>query len=85
LLQRPIGEVLRELAIGSAVERALLDQKGPLAHLLALSIALERGDWATVSATARLVGIEEAVASDLNAQARYWADELQLTSGGKAY
>ena len=80
LLGRPIGDVLNELAIGLDVKRALLERKGPLAELLALAVASERGDWTEATGKAAILGIDEAVANELHARARHWTDELQLSA-----
>jgi hypothetical protein len=58
----------------------LLERKGPLAELLGLAVAMERGDWTELAAKATILGVDEAVANDVHGRARRWTDELQLSA-----
>lgn len=73
LVARPIEEVLRDLAIDREVERALLVAEGPLAHLLALAVAHERGDWAALTREAGILRVTESETAAIYQDSTRWA------------
>ncbi len=81
IIGRPMVELLRELPIPADVKDALISLSGPLAPVLGLVAACERGDWdraATMAADLH-TSIEVVAASHLDAIA--WAQE-ELTETG---
>lgn len=76
LVARPIGEVLRSLAIDREVEQALLHDEGRLAHLVPLAIAHERGDWLTLTREALALGVDERDTAEIHQASLRWAREV---------
>lgn len=76
LVARPIEEVLRGLAIDPEVEQALLRDEGRLAHLVPLSIAHERGDWATLTREALALGVDQLATAEIHQASLRWAHEV---------
>jgi EAL and modified HD-GYP domain-containing signal transduction protein len=72
LFGTPLADVLAPLAIGDAVQRALLAQQGELGALLALVEAAERGEFATVAAALEAAQLPAAQFSALVAEANLW-------------
>lgn len=54
MTQTPLKEVLVYLPLTKDINNALLHRNGPLGHILACTLAYERGDWHTVAATSDL-------------------------------
>jgi EAL and modified HD-GYP domain-containing signal transduction protein len=73
LVARPIEEVLHDLAIDREVERALLLSEGPLARLLALAVAHERGDWPALSREAGILRVTESETAAIYQDSTRWA------------
>lgn len=73
LVGRPIEEVLRDLAIDSEVERALLLNEGLLANLLAFAVAHERGDWPALAREAATLNVTESEAAAIHQDSTRWA------------
>jgi EAL and modified HD-GYP domain-containing signal transduction protein len=53
VLGRPLAELVGELPLSPEARSALLEGTGPLAPLLACTIAYERADWTQVAELAR--------------------------------
>ena len=58
VLGRPLTELVDELPLSSEARGALLDSTGPLAPLLACTVAYERADWAQVAQQAQQFRLE---------------------------
>lgn len=54
MTQTPMKEVLTYLPLSKDINDALLHHQGPLGHILACTLAYERGDWKAVSAVSNL-------------------------------
>jgi c-di-GMP-related signal transduction protein len=83
----PLPEVLSQLGVSLDVEVALLDQKGPLADLLATAIAYERGSWQTVETRLAAFGVTEEMAADVYTRALEWTHDVlgsELTEPSRA-
>lgn len=72
LFGSPLPDVLAPLAIGDAVQRALLDGEGELGTLLAIVCAAERCDGAAVTAGLDAVGVDMADFNGMTAEANLW-------------
>lgn len=80
MLGLPIAQLLERLPVSADVRDALIDGTGPHAGLLALAVAYEAADWATVeSCTAALHAVDVVSVvptyGDLYATAVSWARE----------
>ncbi len=76
LMGRPMEEVLEQLPIMDDIKKALLGNTGPLQDLLQLVIALERGDWTTMSLLASDLRLQEENLGDLHLEAMQWAQSM---------
>ncbi len=72
LFGSPLADVLAPLAIGDAVERALLAQQGELGELLALVAAAERRDFGAVALALKAVQLPADEFGALVAEAYLW-------------
>jgi EAL and modified HD-GYP domain-containing signal transduction protein len=72
LFGSPLQDVLAPLAIGDAVQDALLDGDGELGALLALVCAAERCDGAAVAAGLDAAGLDVAGFNDMVVDANLW-------------
>ena len=59
VLGRPLPQLVKELPLSPEARGALLDGTGPLAPLLACSVAYERADWSKVSEIANQLRLPE--------------------------
>ncbi len=80
MLGIPIAQLLERLPVSADVRDALLDGTGPHATLLALAVAYEAADWATVASCIAALRSADAVPvtprySELYATAVTWARE----------
>jgi c-di-GMP-related signal transduction protein len=65
IVGRPMAELIAELPVTDDVVDALVLHKGPLEPLLGCVQAYEKGDWASVSAFATLIGVDSAAISQI--------------------
>ena len=72
LFGSPLSDVLAPLAIGDAVQRALLEGQGELGALLATVCAAERCEGAAVAAGLDAVGLDVADFDAMGAEAYLW-------------
>jgi len=72
LFGSPLRDVLAPLAIGDAVQRALLDGEGELGTLLAIVCAAECCDGAAVTAGLEAAGVDVADFNGMTAEANLW-------------
>jgi EAL and modified HD-GYP domain-containing signal transduction protein len=75
LLGMPMPAVLERLPVSGDVRDALISGTGPLAPVLRLAVAYERGEWGNVDATEGMPPALEADLSGLYADAAVWATE----------
>jgi len=75
LLGMPMPAVLERLPVSGDVRDALISGTGPLAPVLRLAVAYERGEWGNVDATEGMPPALEADLSRLYADAAVWASE----------
>lgn len=75
IMGRPMSSVLRDLPIPGDIKDALIAGSGPLASVLRLVIAYERGDWDRVTAVAADLRIGTDVVAESYLEAVAWAHE----------
>ncbi len=80
LVGRPMNEVLEELSVAPEIREALLGADTRFGHVLALILAYERADWATIEARAEVLGLPEDVLPELFSCSLTWAREIFETS-----
>lgn len=80
LVGRPMREVLDELAVSPEIRAALLGENTLFGHVLALIVAYERADWATIDARAAALGLPEDVMPELFSCSLTWAREIYETT-----
>jgi len=76
LLDQPMHESLQEITLADHVHNGLIDLNSPMGKKLAMSFALERGDWDAIKAfteDGRRMAYTEV--TRLQAEAIVWADE----------
>jgi c-di-GMP-related signal transduction protein len=76
LLDRPMAEILAQLAVSPAIQLALLNGDGRLGEVYRLVRSYERGDWEQVGATVAQLGMAGERLPTLYGQAVRWADQL---------
>jgi len=76
ILQVPIQEAMASLATAPEIEAAVVREEGPMADLLRVAIACERGNPEALAAAAEHCGIVPAVANRRHLDAFAWALEL---------
>ena len=73
ILDMKMPDILREVAIGEEIRKALLGEKNQFRELFEIVLLYERGDWEGVHAAAAKLSIPEAVIPDLFIQSVEWA------------
>jgi EAL and modified HD-GYP domain-containing signal transduction protein len=76
ILQVPMEEAMASLATAPEIEAAVVRGEGPMADLLRVAIACERGSPDALAAAAEHCGIPPAVANRRHLDAFTWALEL---------
>lgn len=76
VLQKPMPEAIREVAVDAKVKEALVSRTGELAEVMELIYAYERADWDTVSMTCIRKGIEIEQLNLAFVDAMLWYHEL---------
>ena len=76
IVGRPLEEVLREIAVPPAVATALLEGKSKLAKIFQLAVAMERGEWESVTALCAELKIDEPKLPDLHQKSIRWVSEI---------
>lgn len=74
VLDRPMDEVLEGMGLSEELRQALTHRDGQLGQLLRIAEACEMGDLATVSATIRVLGLDDLNVEALYLEAIEWAD-----------
>jgi c-di-GMP-related signal transduction protein len=76
MLDRSLPEILEELPLAEDIKAALRGEDGPLAQILSLAMALERGDWQAISVPAQRLAIPEEALAPLHLEALRFPDQL---------
>ena len=82
MMDRPMVEILGEIAIDKEVKDALLGEPGKLCDMLACAIAYERAAWSEVTELATKLGIVESSLPDVYLESIDWVAKL-LDAGGR--
>lgn len=83
LIDRPLGESLREVGVAPAIIAALLDEspeKDPLKRIRGLAIAYERGEWDGAAALSEALGITTSDVVTAYRDALKWAEDVLAAS-----
>lgn len=80
MLDQPMQDVIQELSLSNDIRLPLLKCESPLLPVLELTMAIETGDWSTVSRLAVLLGIEDAEVFSLYSESIQWAADMQPQS-----
>ncbi len=80
ILEIPMGEVLEGLPLDEASKTVLQENKGPLARVYELMLAVEAGVWPKVTALARNLGIEQEFIAHSQWNAMEWAQSIVTTA-----
>lgn len=75
-LDLPMQEVLSNLNLSDDMQVALLQNKGKLGHVLALTLHLERSNWATIQPILAFYKISENTVAQLYIDAISWATAI---------
>ncbi len=76
LLRAPLADVLAELPVGSAIQRALLKRTGPCALWLSMCEALESGRFDNLRQRLDDLNVDPGLAASNHAEARQWAAQM---------
>lgn len=76
LLDRPMAEILASVAMPQAVCAALLNERGPFAPFLSLTIACENGEPAEIASRAAACHLDVASVNQDSLAALIWAAEI---------
>ncbi|MGH2458178.1 MAG: EAL and HDOD domain-containing protein [Chloroflexota bacterium] len=76
LIDRPLGELLREVAVPDAVRDALLGLPTRLSPVYRLVLAYEQGDWDGSTELARALELDEKILPDVFSQSVRWVDQV---------
>lgn len=82
ILDMPMSEVLKEIAIGAEIRNALLGKSNGLRKILELVMNYERGNWDEISREARSLGIADEAITERYLESVDWAQ--QVLSGHSA-
>lgn len=76
ILDMPMSEVLKEIAIGAAIRNALLGESNGLRGILDLVMNYERGNWSEISRAAADLGIADDVITECYLESVDWAQQV---------
>lgn len=76
LLDRPMEDVLSQMAVPADIRSTLLGEPTRLSQILALAIAYDRGDWVRVSTIAKSVGVAERTLPELYRESIEWVMKI---------
>ncbi len=76
VLERPLSEILQQLAVSEEVKTALLCGDNQMRHILDLVVATEKGQWPRISYLASLLEISESDVTEAYRQSIEWAHEV---------
>ncbi len=80
LVDRPMPEILKNLALAPEIKVALMGGSTALGKLLLIVTACERGDFKHAALAARILGLPESHISESYKQAMRWADGVMETA-----
>ena len=77
LINRPMDEILKEIAIDNDIIEALIDKGGATGMAYELILAYEKADWDRVSDLCELFGFDKSVVTDIYIEAVTWSYKLE--------
>lgn len=80
ILDEPIETIVARIDLSDDIQQALLNQKGPLAYCLAVTLFYERANWPRVQALSKRLGISESELAKSYLDALNWANALDLAA-----
>lgn len=76
ILQKPMAEAMREVAVDDRVRAALVDKKGPMYDVLELIYAYERADWNAAAINMSRNGVDIETVNSAFTDALVWYKQL---------
>lgn len=76
VLERPLSDILQQLAVSPDVKTALLSGKSPLSRILDLVIATEQGQWSKVAFLSGELHIPENQVTEVYLQSVQWGHDV---------
>lgn len=76
ILDEPLKTIVARIDLSADIQEALLEQKGPLAYCLAITLFYERANWARVKTLTERLGINEDELPAIYRDALNWANAL---------
>jgi c-di-GMP-related signal transduction protein len=77
ILDQPLDVILEDLPVRNEIKEALLEQSVPYRDILELALAMERGDWARISALSSRLKVREEQIPELYLSAVEWSTALR--------
>ena len=82
MLDRPLKSIVDEMPLEADLSSALLGGRNRMGQILALALAVERGDWTAAGQAAHLLGEDDTRIADYYLEAMSYPDTLWTASGG---
>ncbi len=76
LIDRPLEEVLSQVAVSDSVRDALLGGANPLSRVYNLVLTYERGDWERAAELARELDLDESILPEAYDRSVQWVDQV---------
>ncbi len=76
LLDQPLADILEEIPVDEDIKTALVERKGVLGFVLAMTIAYEKADWERSLKYSQALNVSEDQLSKAYSQATAWSQEL---------
>lgn len=77
ILDKPMERIMDQLPLADPIKDALINQSGPLADILNLSVSFEKGDWELLDSAARGLALNGDILPSLYNDAILWADAIR--------
>lgn len=77
LMNRPMAEILKEIAITDNIVEALIHYGGRMGHAYSLILAYEKADWNKVTALCEALGFDCSQITDIYVKALNWSHQLE--------
>lgn len=77
LMNRPMTEILKEIAITDDIVEALIHNEGRMGQAYRLILAYEKADWGQVTALCATLGCDQSKVSDIYLEALTWSYQLE--------
>jgi c-di-GMP-related signal transduction protein len=80
MLDQPMRDIVRDLSLTKDVSQTLMRLESPLLPVLELGLAMETGDWDTISRLSGLLALQDSEVYGFYAESVQWAAEMQPQS-----